>query len=100
MLPHVIRFNGEAFGHWYGELAESLNGQSGYVGNDRGPGGLAEFVVMLSQRAELPQRLSECGVAREALAELAAEASKQWTGTFNPRPAAVEDFLRLYEGAF
>jgi alcohol dehydrogenase len=101
MLPHVIRYNGVAFGHWYGELADSLNGKSGFPQTaDRGPAGLADYITSLVETADLPTRLSACGVEQVKLPTLAAEAAKQWTGAFNPRPLAPDDFLRLYEQAF
>lgn len=100
MLPHVIRFNGEAVGPWYHELSDSLNGSSGIANFDRSSAGLAEFVAGMVQAAELPQRLSDCGVERSKLPQLAEEAAKQWTGTFNPRQVGVPELLRLYEEAF
>jgi alcohol dehydrogenase len=48
----------------------------------------------------LKGRLSECGVDRDRLPKLAAEAAKQWTGTFNPRELTQSDWLQLYEQAF
>jgi hypothetical protein len=30
---------------------------------------------------------------------MAQMAAKQWTGTFNPRPAQPDDFLALYKAA-
>jgi alcohol dehydrogenase len=44
--------------------------------------------------------LSQCGVERAKLAEMAAEAAKQWTGTFNPRRVGEAEFLSLYEAAY
>ena len=35
-----------------------------------------------------------------SLSALAAEAAKQWTAGFNPRPVSAADFLALYEAAF
>lgn len=100
MLPHVIRFNGETFPQWYGELSDSLQGVNGFPSFERSPHGLSEFVAQLVATAQLPQRLSECGVQREVLPKLAEAAAKQWTGTFNPRQVGVAELLRLYEQAF
>jgi len=47
------------------------------------------------RRAVFP-RLSDCGVARGDLEELAAEAAEQWTARFNPRPVGVSELLALY----
>ncbi len=100
MLPHVIRFNGEAFPDWYHELSDSLNGINGFPSFDRGPDGLATFISSLVQAAELPQLLSECDISRQSLPKLAADAAKQWTGTFNPREVGAAELLSLYERAF
>ena len=48
--------------------------------------------------AALPS-LEECGVSPEDLPALAADATQQWTGQFNPRPVQEEDFVLLYEKA-
>lgn len=100
MLPHVIRFNGEAFPDWYHELSDSLTGINGFPSFDRGPDGLAMYVSTLAKAADLPQTLSECQVTRESLPKLASDAAKQWTGTFNPRQVGAAELLRLYESAF
>jgi alcohol dehydrogenase len=98
VLPHVIRFNGEVYGEWYREL---------YALQDPHPNGavdglvkLTEYVSAVLKQAGLKDRLSDFGVQRERLGELAASASTQWTGTFNPRKIDQADLLRLYESAF
>jgi alcohol dehydrogenase len=60
---------------------------------------LANLVTRLVEKAQLPQRLSERGVERDRLPELAADAAKQWTGTFNPRTVGDAELLALYEQA-
>ena len=54
----------------------------------------------LARHAGLPQELSECGVERSKLPELAADAARQWTGTFNPRDVGQTELLSLYERAY
>jgi alcohol dehydrogenase len=100
MLPHVIRFNGQRFGHWYRDLLEGTGGTNGFPPPESGHQGLAEFVFSLSQKAGLAGRLADCGVEPPKLPELAADAKKQWTATFNPRPVEEEDLLAMYEAAF
>jgi alcohol dehydrogenase len=39
-------------------------------------------------------------VQRDKIPQLAAEAAKQWTGTFNPREVSESDLAELYLGAF
>jgi alcohol dehydrogenase len=100
MLPHVIRFNGAEFGNWYRDLLEGTGGSNGFPDPASGFEGLAHFVAELARRAQLPTRLSECGVDERKLPELAAEAAKQWTGSFNPRRVGEAELLALYEAAF
>lgn len=90
MLPHVVRWNA-------GE-AESDALYRGLL-----PGGgaaLAARLEALRTCAGLPARLQDCGIERLRLEELAELATKEWTGTFNPRPMTQADFLRLYEAAY
>jgi alcohol dehydrogenase len=100
MLPHVIRFNGEEFPQWYGDLLEATGGVNGFPNPTEGPNGLADFVAELVARAGLANRLADCGVKKEKLSELAASAAQQWTGNFNPREVDQQSLLQLYQGAF
>ncbi len=100
MLPHVIRFNGVQFGTWYRDLLEGTGGANGFPQPESGFAGLADYVARLAQEAGLPERLSQCGVEHAKLGEMAAEAAKQWTGTFNPRRVGEAELLALYEAAF
>lgn len=99
MLPHVIRFNGQEYGAWYSELLDATEGANGAPPASAGPEGLAELVRSFAQRAGLATRLSDVGVEPSKLPQLAADAAKQWTGTFNPRQVTQTELLRLYEAA-
>jgi alcohol dehydrogenase len=100
MLPHVIRFNGARYGAWYHDLLEGTGGANGFPRPDEGVEGLARFVAELVRKAGLPATLAECGVERAVLAELAADAAKQWTSQFNPRTVDAAELLGLYEEAY
>jgi len=100
MLPHVIRFNGQQYGDWYTELMQNTFGGNGSPIAQSGCDNLADFVAHLSTKAGLESRLSDCGVDREALPNLAREAAKQWTGGFNPRTVGEAELLGLYEAAY
>jgi alcohol dehydrogenase len=91
MLPHVVRWNEAAVG----ELYRDLERDAGW-GRTELAAGLAEMV----RQSGLPGRLSEASVDRAAIPEMAVDASKQWTGTFNPRRLEVADFANLYEAAW
>jgi alcohol dehydrogenase len=100
MLPHVIRFNGVEHNGWYSELLQCTSGMNGAPRPSAGAKGLADFIGELLARGGLVGRLSECGVTRESLDALAAEAETQWTGKFNPRPVTRRELMGLYEAAY
>ncbi len=108
MLPHVIRFNAEhAEGAYQLLLAnherEANSGtgtENDLPGAQEGAAGLAQFIAELTARAGLSTSLSQCGVERSMLPKLAADAARQWTTSFNPRPADADALLQLYQQAF
>jgi alcohol dehydrogenase len=95
VLPHVVRFNGQACGPWYAELDGATPTSDGDV-----VARLADQLSKLVAASGLATRLEACGVSRVALPSLAEEASRQWTGGFNPRKVGVAELLALYEAAF
>lgn len=98
MLPHVVRYNAPVVGELYGQLATDVrlcdlhDPEAGWKLAER----LQEWVHL----ARCPVRLCDCGVTRESLPELAADAARQWTGTFNPRPVDAHSLEELYRCAF
>jgi alcohol dehydrogenase len=100
LLPHVVRFNGAVASEMYLDLLHSTGGERGYPDPAEGVEGLANFVTQLVQQVGLHSQLSACGVEREMLPQLAAEAATQWTGKFNPREVNEADLLQLYENAW
>ena len=98
MLPHVVRFNASVVGSLYGKLAEDV----GLCAADDPHAGdhLAARVTSLVEGSGSPICLATCGVDRSLLPQLAVEAAKQWTGTFNPREVDEASLLELYEAAF
>jgi alcohol dehydrogenase len=97
MLPHVVRWNAETVEDRYRDLLRA----SGRVAR-AGDGGraLASRLEELATAGGLTQTLRAAGVAADDLEALSAAASKQWTGTFNPRPFDAAAALQLYERAY
>lgn len=98
LLPHVIRFNAEAVGPLYGDLAHEagmINGDSHAAAEE-----LAGQIVRFMKLADLPTSLSSCGISRGILPVLAEEAAQQWTGRFNPRPVREAELLELFQASF
>ena len=101
MLPHVVRFNASRLpevNEWYAELwrdvAHSRLGKS--IAQNDSVDSLANYVQHLAARAGLHTELTSCGVTAEDVSKLAVDATKQWTGNFNPYPLQEVDFRQLY----
>ena len=89
MLGPVIQFNAED------PVAAGLYTELHPGGADYLTERLGEWLSL----AGVPRSLSDYGVKEADIPMLAAEAAKQWTAAFNPRPVAEADFARLYQGA-
>lgn len=87
LLPHVVRFNG-AGGVDYSAL------------DPAGATSLAERLDGMLEVNALPRRLSDCGVERERLDELARLAATQWTAGFNPVAVGETELKGIYEAAW
>jgi len=101
MLPHVVRFNASRspeVNEWYAELwrdvAHSRLGKS--IAQDDPIDSLANYVQHLAALAGLHTELTSCGVTAKDVSKLAVDATKQWTGNFNPCPLHERDFRQLY----
>ena len=96
MLPHVVRWNGREVGKRYADLLR-IAGRT--PGDDPGDE-LAARLDELARTGGLPRTLRDLGVPKDGLAVLAADAEKQWTGTFNPRPFNAAAAVELYQAAY
>ncbi len=102
MLPAVIRFNGPHVDELYSELWRDVaHTELGSLFNgSTSAESLADFVRHLVSMSGLETSLGDVGIPAEAIAELAQDATTQWTGTFNPRALTQADFQQLYSGTF
>jgi len=102
MLSHVVRFNAAepSARSLYAQLAVAAGLLEPSASAEAAVAALAGRLEGLLDLARLPRSLSACGVTREALPQLAAEAAKQWTAGFNPRRIEASDFAQLYHAAF
>jgi len=97
LLPTVVRWNAVSAGERYRELLQ-VSGSD--ASRDKAAEALARRLESLATVAGLESRLEAAGVPRADLPVLAEEASKQWTGRFNPRPFGIQQALEVYEWAF
>ncbi len=102
LLPAVVRFNGEdaAAGQAYAELASAPEIACVSDGPKAAVKALVARLESLLNVAQMPRSLADCGVKKSDIKTLAAEAARQWTTNFNPRPLTEADFVGLYEAAF
>lgn len=84
MLDHVVAWNAAFANERYRQLHADL----------------VRRLDELAVEASLSRSLRDAGVPREVLPELADDASKQWTGKFNPRPFDKAAALEIYEWAY
>ena len=96
LLPHVVRWNARV----------ALDGYRALLGSSRRPAGDQDAADTLARRLEdlaraggLALTLTESGVEAADLPDLAVQAARQWTGTFNPRPFDAAGALEIYKAA-
>jgi alcohol dehydrogenase len=100
MLPHVVRRNGVAAESQYHDLVLATAFDKNTPDQRAGAAGLAMFLADAAAAAGLATRLRDQGVERERIPQLAEDATKQWTGGFNPVPMTAADYEALYEAAY
>lgn len=91
MLPHVMRFN------THDAAARTIYDKLGAILKELGVSSspLIEWVTQLVARCAFP---AVNGAASDFSA-MAQDATRQWTGQFNPRPLQPEDYVALYRSA-
>jgi len=98
LLPSVVRWNGPVVGARYHELLNLWCVPDSGV--DDAAEKLAQKLEDLVVCGGLEGSLSKAGVPEVDLPMLAAEAGRQWTGGFNPRPFDQAGALEVYRAAY
>jgi alcohol dehydrogenase len=99
LLPSVVRWNERAAAERYAMLL-SLSSVAGRDVELAPTEALARRLEQLARAGGLQANLSGVGIKNTDLADLAAEAAEQWTGTFNPRPFNKEGAMEVYTCAY
>jgi alcohol dehydrogenase len=97
LLPHVVRWNGSVAGARYAELLAAVGRPAP---DSEAAAVLAARLEALAVAGDLPRGLRSVGVPEADLPMLAAEATQQWTGGFNPRPFDAKAAQELYRAAY
>jgi alcohol dehydrogenase len=102
MMPYVIRYNAEQKETLavYRQLAVRCGLTRSEDNEEQALAALLQYWFDLLQAAGLKTTLAELNIPRSDIPELAHQAARQWTGTFNPRPLTEPDLVLLYESAF
>jgi len=98
MIPAVIRFNAALpeSADAYARLAVGAGIAGTHLNARAAVEALIEAVTQVLRTAGIPATLQEAGADPDQIPMLAAEAARQWTAGFNPRPIAAPDFEELY----
>jgi alcohol dehydrogenase len=97
LLPHVVRWNARVATERYAALIGSPRRRAR---DEDAAETLARRLEDLSRAGGLAMTLSDSGVTKDDLSELAGQAAAQWTGTFNPRPFDADGAAEIYRAAF
>jgi alcohol dehydrogenase len=98
MMPHVIRWNSscKATANSYAQLAREARVASSHDSVDHSVNKLVTAIKQILEVTEIPSTLTSHGVGDKDLDQLAAGASQQWTGNFNPVDMTQADYRSLY----
>ena len=91
ILPTILDFNRDHVGDKYTRLNPAMGLAAG---SDP-----AEFIQQPNQELGLPANLSEMGVQRGAISDLAQHAAKDICTFTNPRPCSAAEYEQLFEAA-
>jgi len=101
VLPHVLRFNIDTAPDAYAQMASAAFPKLADVRKVERAAAFCNSLEGLSRSCNLPQRLRDVGIAREALPMMARDAMNQTRLLINnPRPVTEADALSIYEAAW
>lgn len=100
LLPYGMEYNLPACAPRLAEVAAALGVDTRGLDDEAAALAGIAAVRQLARACGLPARLSEVGVPREGLAQMAADALGDAMMFTNPNPAGEEDVLALYQRAY
>lgn len=100
LLPYVMEFNLPAAPGRYAAVARALGCNSGANDEETAKAGIAKIKELIKQ-CGIPATLSEAGINRNAIPEMAADAMKiTRLLKNNPQPIELNDAIAIYEAAY
>ncbi len=100
LLPHVLRFNGQACPELFINIGRSFNLDMNNLTNEEVIEKVVTSIQNLSKELKIPQTLKEIGITREMIPTLAKQAINDVCTAGNPRDVTVEDIINIYEQAY
>ena len=100
LLPHVMRFNAEATGEKYRDIARAMGVRVEALSLTAAREAAVEAVCQLNRDVGIPGHLREVGVRKEDIPALAQAALADVCTGGNPREASLADIVGLYQAAW
>ena len=100
LLPHVMRFNAEATGEKYRDIARAMGVRVEALSLTAAREAAVEAVCQLNRDVGIPGHLREVGVRKEDIPALAQAALADVCTGGNPREASLADIIGLYQAAW
>jgi len=100
LLPYVMAWNMIACTDTYPHIAEALGERVAGLAPRAAAEAAVEAVRRLSRDVQIPERLRDLGVTREAIPRLTEDAMKSGNVLVNPRATSAPDIAALFETAY
>lgn len=100
LLPYVMEYNKESSKKKYGDIARAMGVDIKGMTEDQAADAAIDAVKKLSDSINIPKRLSEIGIPKNALKQLAEDAFIDPCTGGNPKATSVADILSIYETAY
>lgn len=100
LLPYVMEYNKESSKKKYGDIARAMGVDIKGMTEDQAADAAIDAVKKLSESINIPKRLSEIGIPKDALKQLAEDAFIDPCTGGNPKKTSVEEILSIYETAY
>lgn len=100
LLPHGMRFNTEAATEGYAAAATALGIDTNLMTPEEAAISAVENVARLAANIGAPQHMSELGVSRDAIPQMAEDAMPSAHVAVNPRQISIQDIINVYNNAY
>ncbi|MBP5678962.1 MAG: lactaldehyde reductase [Bacilli bacterium] len=100
LLPHVMRFNGQVCPDLFVNMGNAMGLDMENRSEEEAVEIVVEAIQDLSRRLHIPQTLSEIGIPKEFIPQLASQAINDICTGGNPREVTVDDIVHIYLEAY